>query len=80
LPSEYLCIIAASTDSDSVHYDDVTDVGIVGGGIVGLATARELKLRHPDLRVVLFEKVCDCGCIPCPAVDKQWLLALHCSM
>jgi L-2-hydroxyglutarate oxidase len=31
-------------------------VAIVGGGIVGLATAYELSTRHPDRRLVLFEK------------------------
>lgn len=33
-------------------YDEI----IIGGGIVGLATARELKRRHPDARVLLIEK------------------------
>jgi len=32
------------------------DVCIVGGGIVGLATAREAILRHPDLSFCLVEK------------------------
>ncbi|KAE8290254.1 L-2-hydroxyglutarate dehydrogenase, mitochondrial [Larimichthys crocea] len=32
------------------------DVAVVGGGIVGLATARELVLRHPSLSFVLLEK------------------------
>uniref|UniRef100_A0A8C9RBV6 L-2-hydroxyglutarate dehydrogenase, mitochondrial n=1 Tax=Scleropages formosus TaxID=113540 RepID=A0A8C9RBV6_SCLFO len=32
------------------------DVAVVGGGIVGLATARELILRHPTLSFVLLEK------------------------
>lgn len=32
------------------------DIVIVGGGIVGLAVARELLLRQPDLRLVLFER------------------------
>ncbi|KAM3595457.1 uncharacterized protein V6R79_023677 [Siganus canaliculatus] len=32
------------------------DVAIVGAGIVGLATARELILRHPSLSFVLLEK------------------------
>ncbi|MFA3873246.1 L-2-hydroxyglutarate oxidase [Streptomyces sp. MMCC 100] len=31
-------------------------VGIVGAGIVGLATAREIALRRPGTRVVVFEK------------------------
>lgn len=32
------------------------DVAVVGGGIVGLATARELILRHPSLSFILVEK------------------------
>lgn len=32
------------------------DVAVVGAGIVGLATARELILRHPSLSFVLLEK------------------------
>ena len=31
-------------------------VGVVGGGIVGLAVARELAHRHPAARVTVFEK------------------------
>ncbi|KAI5108356.1 L-2-hydroxyglutarate dehydrogenase, mitochondrial, partial [Silurus meridionalis] len=34
----------------------VCDVAVVGGGIVGLATARELILRHPNLTFTLLEK------------------------
>ncbi|KAM7403525.1 hypothetical protein PAMA_004131 [Pampus argenteus] len=32
------------------------DVAVVGAGIVGLATARELILRHPTLNFILLEK------------------------
>ena len=32
------------------------DVGVIGGGIVGLATAREILKRDPGKRVVVFEK------------------------
>jgi L-2-hydroxyglutarate oxidase LhgO len=32
------------------------DVAIVGAGLVGLATAREILMRQPDLRVVVLEK------------------------
>jgi L-2-hydroxyglutarate oxidase len=35
-----------------MHYDIV----IIGGGIVGLATAYRLKENRPDLKVVLLEK------------------------
>jgi L-2-hydroxyglutarate oxidase LhgO len=34
----------------------VYDIAVVGGGIVGLATTRELLLRHPDLRIANVEK------------------------
>ncbi|QDU38384.1 L-2-hydroxyglutarate oxidase LhgO [Maioricimonas rarisocia] len=33
-----------------------TDVAIIGGGIVGLATAWRLQQRHPDRRVTVVEK------------------------
>ena len=32
------------------------DLVIVGGGIVGLATAREISLRHSSLRIAVVEK------------------------
>ena len=32
------------------------DVAIVGGGIVGLATAKELKKRNPNLNCIVLEK------------------------
>lgn len=32
------------------------DVAICGGGIVGLATARELSMRHPQLKIVVLDK------------------------
>ncbi len=32
------------------------DVVVVGGGIVGMATARELLLRHPELKLAVLEK------------------------
>jgi (S)-2-hydroxyglutarate dehydrogenase len=31
-------------------------VAIIGGGIVGLATARQILVRHPDVNVLLLEK------------------------
>jgi len=32
------------------------DVAIVGGGIVGLATAKELKARNSNLKCIVLEK------------------------
>ena len=32
------------------------DVAVIGGGIVGLATVRALRVRRPDARIVLLEK------------------------
>jgi 2-hydroxyglutarate dehydrogenase len=37
------------------------DLAIVGGGIVGLATARELMLRYPGMKLVLLEKESSLG-------------------
>lgn len=34
----------------------IYDIAIVGGGIVGLATGRELLQRHPHLRLIVLEK------------------------
>ena len=33
-----------------------SDICVVGGGIVGIATARELQLRHPGARVLVIER------------------------
>jgi L-2-hydroxyglutarate oxidase len=40
---------------------DPTDLAVVGGGIIGLAVARELLTRHPKLRVTVFEREADVG-------------------
>ena len=37
------------------------DVVVVGGGILGLATARELALRYPSLRLAVVEKERELG-------------------
>ena len=37
------------------------DVAIVGGGILGLATARELLKRRPDTRLVVLERASEVG-------------------
>jgi L-2-hydroxyglutarate oxidase len=36
--------------------EDVYDVVVVGAGILGLATARELLQRHPQLRLLILDK------------------------
>ena len=33
------------------------DVVIVGAGVIGLATARELALRHEGLRIAVLERI-----------------------
>ena len=45
----------------ALHYDLV----VVGGGIIGLATAREVATRHPDMRIALVEKEKDVGVCLC---------------
>ena len=37
------------------------DLAVVGGGIVGLAAARELLIRHPQLRVTVLEREPEVG-------------------
>ncbi|XP_053701798.1 L-2-hydroxyglutarate dehydrogenase, mitochondrial [Synchiropus splendidus] len=44
------------TDMSTLRLHSTCDVAVVGAGIVGLATARELILRHPALSFVLVEK------------------------
>ncbi|XP_043930224.1 L-2-hydroxyglutarate dehydrogenase, mitochondrial [Protopterus annectens] len=38
------------------------DVAVIGGGIVGLAAARELILRHPALHFIILEKEKELAC------------------
>ena len=39
----------------------VTDFLVIGGGIIGVTLARELRRRHSDSRVLLIEKDPECG-------------------
>lgn len=36
--------------------DGIFDVGVIGGGIVGMAVARELRRRYPEKSIVVLEK------------------------
>ncbi|SYZ70403.1 FAD_dependent_oxidoreductase/NAD(P)-binding_Rossmann-like_domain_containing_protein [Leishmania braziliensis MHOM/BR/75/M2904] len=58
----------ATDDASTVHSlvtfskddrRDMYDVAIVGGGIVGVATAREIRKKYPSKRVVLIEREAD---------------------
>ncbi|GMU52703.1 MAG: hydroxyglutarate oxidase [Candidatus Xenobia bacterium] len=40
----------------------IYDCAVIGGGIVGLATARALSMRHPRARLVLLEKELELAC------------------
>lgn len=46
-------------------------MAVVGGGIVGLATARELLLRHPSLSFILLEKEKELGGSRCLRREQQ---------
>ena len=48
--------------SSSINKD--YDICIVGGGIVGLATAQELIERHPQLKLAVVEKEPKIGKVP----------------
>jgi L-2-hydroxyglutarate oxidase LhgO len=37
------------------------DFLVIGGGIIGVSIARELKKRHPDCKIILLEKEKQCG-------------------
>ena len=42
-------------------HESIYDLVVVGGGIVGLATAREASIRHPTMRIALVEKEKELG-------------------
>ncbi|KAG5318150.1 L2HDH protein, partial [Pseudoatta argentina] len=47
----YICRHQSTTSTCSMY-----DLVIVGGGIVGCATARELIMRHPNMKIAIVEK------------------------
>ncbi|XP_037081253.1 L-2-hydroxyglutarate dehydrogenase, mitochondrial-like isoform X2 [Pollicipes pollicipes] len=54
-PSCYLSSLGCKPSS-SRDCHDVVDIAVVGGGIVGAASALEIKKRHPGLQVLILEK------------------------
>ncbi|PNF38667.1 L-2-hydroxyglutarate dehydrogenase, mitochondrial [Cryptotermes secundus] len=52
------CFSSSSSQNVSKEYDVV----VVGGGILGMATAREILLRHPYLKMAVLEKEKDLAC------------------
>ena len=46
----------ACAATTSATFAAASDICAVGGGTLGIATARELPLRHPDARVVVTER------------------------
>ena len=48
---------SVSSSNEGNHYDLV----VVGGGIVGLATAREVATRYPNMKIAVAEKENDVG-------------------
>jgi len=48
------CYVRGYSSSNLIASD--IDVGVIGGGIIGLAVARELLIRNPKLKVTIFEK------------------------
>ena len=45
-----------TTTSPAIPLPERTDIAIIGGGILGLAVARELLGRRPDLRIAVLER------------------------
>ncbi|XP_035780786.1 L-2-hydroxyglutarate dehydrogenase, mitochondrial-like [Anopheles albimanus] len=56
LPRAVCNLAATSSRAYSVDTNRNYDIVVVGGGIVGTASAREILLRHPTLRIAIVEK------------------------
>ncbi|XP_008547945.1 L-2-hydroxyglutarate dehydrogenase, mitochondrial isoform X1 [Microplitis demolitor] len=52
----HLGITYRYSSTASADHHDTYDLVVVGGGIVGCATAREMLERHPDMKIVIVEK------------------------
>lgn len=57
----YYFFLACSAYCHSRSNDTQYDLIVVGGGIIGLATAREAAIRHPKMRIALVEKERELG-------------------
>eukprot|EP00116_Pleurobrachia_bachei_P005397 sb/3465659/ len=56
LVSRGLCTTASKYAASSGAGSSTYDMCIIGGGIVGLGTARALKIAYPDMSIILLEK------------------------
>jgi 2-hydroxyglutarate dehydrogenase len=54
--SSYLGYVTYQYRNNTCIEDEMYDIGIIGGGIIGLATARELKLKYPNKKMIILEK------------------------
>lgn len=56
ISSNLNCLIRRYTCMSSNDICNIYDLVVVGGGIVGCATAREMLIRHPNLKIIIVEK------------------------
>ena len=54
--------------------NNVYDVTVVGGGIIGMACAREMSLRYPEKKIAVVEKENELGL--CISDNHQLLLLI----
>ena len=69
-PCSWICIrrLSGPVNADSV------DLAVIGGGIVGAASALEIKRRFPTLQIAILEKESRLGKLCCPVSDKLRLM------